>query len=211
MPITINENVSSEIVQKKSRFIANLFYVQTEEEANEKIKEIRKKYYDAKHHCYAFSIMQNGSLLSRMSDDGEPSGTAGMPMLNILQKKELVNVLVIVTRYFGGTLLGTGGLVRAYTDATLSALEKVTFAYEETGYELELTLDYSDLSPFEYYAQKNNIKITNIEYGQIIRCKVEVAKDKLEKITSLSNNNIFKIQKYIILREKMIKKSLKNK
>ena len=211
MPITINENVSSEIVQKKSRFIANLFYVQTEEEANEKIKEIRRKYYDAKHHCYAFSIMQNGSLLSRMSDDGEPSGTAGMPMLNILQKKELVNVLVIVTRYFGGTLLGTGGLVRAYTDATLSALEKVTFAYEETGYELELTLDYSDLSPFEYYAQKNNIKITNIEYGQIIRCKVEVAKDKLEKITCLSNNNIFKIQKYIILREKMIKKSLKNK
>ena len=155
--------------------------------------------------------MQNGSLLSRMSDDGEPSGTAGMPMLNILQKKELVNVLVIVTRYFGGTLLGTGGLVRAYTDATLSALEKVTFAYEETGYELELTLDYSDLSPFEYYAQKNNIKITSIEYGQIIRCKVEVAKDKLEKITCLSNNNIFKIQKYIILREKMIKKSLKNK
>ena len=206
MPITINENVSSEIVQKKSRFIANLFYVQTEEEANEKIKEIRKKYYDAKHHCYAFSIMQNESLLNRMSDDGEPSGTAGMPMLNILQKKELVNVLVIVTRYFGGTLLGTGGLVRAYTDATLSALEKATFAYEEPGYELELILDYSDLSPFEYYAQKNNIKITNIEYGQIITCKVEITKDKISKITSLSNNNIFKIQKYIILREKMIKK-----
>lgn len=150
--------------------------------------------------------MQNESLLNRMSDDGEPSGTAGMPMLNILQKKELVNVLVIVTRYFGGTLLGTGGLVRAYTDATLSALEKATFAYEEPGYELELILDYSDLSPFEYYAQKNNIKITNIEYGQIITCKVEITKDKISKITSLSNNNIFKIQKYIILREKMIKK-----
>ena len=208
MPITINENVSSEIVQKKSRFIANLFYVQTEEEANEKIKEIRKKYYDAKHHCYAFSIMQNGALLNRMSDDGEPSGTAGMPMLNILQKKELVNVLAIVTRYFGGTLLGTGGLVRAYTDATLSALEKATFAYEEPGYELELILNYSDLSPFEYYAQKNNIKITNIEYGQIITCKVEITKDKISKITSLSNNNIFKIQKYIILREKMIKKNI---
>ena len=124
---TINQNASSEIVEKKSRFIANLFYVETKQEAEEKLQEIRKKYYDAKHHCYAYSILEDGKITNKMSDDGEPSGTAGMPILNVIVKKELVNIIAIVTRYFGGTLLGTGGLVKAYSDATIKAIDNTSF------------------------------------------------------------------------------------
>ena len=140
---TIKENTSAEIVEKKSKFIANLFYVQSQEEVEEKIKEIKKKYYDARHNCYAYSIMTDKGIINKMSDDGEPSGTAGNPMLSILLKKELVNVLVIVTRYFGGILLGTGGLVRAYSEATIEAIEKAKFVIEENGYEIELIIECS--------------------------------------------------------------------
>ena len=208
MPITIKENVSSEIVQKKSKFIANLFYVQTEQDAEDKIKEIRKKYFDAKHHCFAYSIMENGSITNRMSDDGEPSGTAGMPMLNILTKKELVNVLVVVTRYFGGILLGTGGLVKAYSDATLSALEKASFVSEELGYEFEITLNYEDFEKFKYYLEKNNINIVKIEYHEKIDCIVDLTKDEKNKMLNLFDEGTLKIQKYSFLQEKFIKKNI---
>ena len=159
---TIKENTSSEIVEKKSKFIANLFYVQSQEEAEEKIKEIRKKYHDARHNCYAYSIMTKEGIINKMSDDGEPSGTAGNPMLNIILKRELINVLVIVTRYFGGILLGTGGLVRAYSDATLEAIEKAEFVIEQIGYELEIIINYQELEKIEYYCEKNKLSIINI-------------------------------------------------
>lgn len=121
---TILQNSTVQVEEKKSRFIADIFYVENIEEAEEKIKNIKKKYFDARHHCYSYRIMDGTGIKEKQSDDGEPSGTAGAPMLNILQKNELVNVLVVVTRYFGGTLLGTGGLVRAYSEATLKAIEK---------------------------------------------------------------------------------------
>ena len=206
MQITIKENVSAQIVQKKSKFIANLFYVQNEYEAEKKIKEIRKKYHDAKHHCYAYSIMNKDGILTRMSDDGEPSGSAGMPMLNILVKKQIVNVLVIVTRYFGGILLGTGGLVKAYSDATLAAIEKASFVKEEFGYEIELILDYPDFEKIKYYLQKNNINITNISYNEKINCRIELTNTQKDKMIFLIENETFKIQKYNILQEKLIKK-----
>ena len=121
---TISENVSSEIVEKKSKFIANIFYVESVEEAEEKIKEIKKKYYDARHNCFAFSVYTEDGNIDRFSDDGEPSGTAGSPMLAILKAQNLSNILVVVTRYFGGILLGTGGLTRAYSSAAINAIEK---------------------------------------------------------------------------------------
>lgn len=102
---TIEENVTFELVEKKSRFIADIFYVETKEDAEEKIKELKKKYYDAKHHCFAYSVFEENGRLDRFSDDGEPSGTAGSPMLNILTSNNLSNVVAIVTRYFGGILL----------------------------------------------------------------------------------------------------------
>ena len=112
--ITIKQNVQAEIIEKKSKFIANFFYVENVEEAEKMIKETKKKYFDARHNCIAYRVVEDGQIIEKSSDDGEPSGTAGSPMLNILQKNNLANVLIVVTRYFGGILLGTGGLVRDY-------------------------------------------------------------------------------------------------
>ena len=121
--ITIKQNVQAEIIEKKSKFIANFFYVENVEEAEKMIKETKKKYFDARHNCIAYRVVEDGQIIEKSSDDGEPSGTAGSPMLNILQKNNLANVLIVVTRYFGGILLGTGGLVRAYSDSLLKAIE----------------------------------------------------------------------------------------
>ena len=208
MLITINENTSAEIVEKKSKFIANLFCVQSEQEAEEKLKEIRKKYHDARHNCYAYSVLENNTVLNRASDDGEPSGTAGMPMLNILVKKDLVNVLVVVTRYFGGILLGTGGLVKAYSDATISAIEKASFAKIEKGLELEVVLDYQDFEKFQYYVQKNDFKITNAKYNEKIICRIELTNEEKNNLINSIENDTLKIQKYNILQEKFVKKSI---
>lgn len=208
MQKTIKENTSSEIIEKKSKFIANLFYVQSQEEAEEKIKEIRKKYYDARHNCYAYSIITNKGRVNKMSDDGEPSGTAGAPMLNILLKKELINVLVIVTRYFGGILLGTGGLVRAYSQATIEAIEKAHFVVEENGYEVEIIITYPEFEKIQYYCEKNGISMQNIEYGEKIKCSIEVTKDEKDTILKLNQEGTLKIEKYIIKKEKNIRKNI---
>ena len=205
---TIKENTSSEIVEKKSKFIANLFYVQSQEEAEEKIKEIKRKYHDAKHHCYAYSIMTESGIVNRMSDDGEPSGTAGNPMLNILTKQELVNVLVVVTRYFGGILLGTGGLVKAYSQATIASIEKAELVTEERGYELEIIIDYSEFEKFQYYCQKNGLFIIKVEYEEKIKCVLEVTKEEKDKILILKEEGTLKIEDCKIIKEKNIRKNI---
>ncbi len=127
---TINENITEQIVEKKSKFICDLIYVNSMEEVEENLQKIRKKYYDAKHHCFAFRIQNKNGIVEKSSDDGEPSGTAGAPMLNLLSKNELVNCLAVVTRYFGGILLGTGGLVRAYSEVTKKAIEGANIVEE---------------------------------------------------------------------------------
>lgn len=104
---TIKNSVSAEIVAKKSKFIANIFKVNSEQEAKLAIESINKKYYDARHNCYAYIIDEKGNYIERFSDNGEPSGTAGAPILDVLKNKDLHNIIVIVTRYFGGILLGT--------------------------------------------------------------------------------------------------------
>ena len=140
---TIKENVSAELVEKKSKFIANLFYIESREEAEDIIKMQKKKYYDARHNCYAFRVLGEDGIIEKSSDDGEPSGTAGAPMLNILSKMEITNVLVIVTRYFGGILLGTGGLVKAYSNSTKLALEKAEISMLEEGFVYKIEIKYS--------------------------------------------------------------------
>lgn len=122
--LTIKEYATDEIVEKRSRFIGYVKPVSTEQEALEFINGIKQKHYDAKHNVFAYVLRESG--ICRYSDDGEPQGTAGQPILKILQGEGLVDCVVVVTRYFGGILLGTGGLVRAYTDATLAALKKTT-------------------------------------------------------------------------------------
>lgn len=205
---TIKENVSAEIVEKKSKFIADLIYVQSVEEAEEHISRIRKKYFDAKHHCFAYSIMTNEGIINRASDDGEPSGTAGMPMLNIINKNELINVLVVVTRYFGGILLGTGGLVRAYSESTIKAINSAEFVIEERGYEIEIEINYNDFEKLSYYCKKNNINIINSEYGEKIICTLELNNEEKEKLLNNIEELSFKIQKYKIIKEKNIRKNL---
>lgn len=205
---TIKENTTAEIIEKKSKFIANLFYVQSQEEVEEKIKEIKRKYHDARHNCYAYSIITENGIVNRMSDDGEPSGTAGNPMLTILQKKEIVNVLIIVTRYFGGVLLGTGGLVKAYTEATLKAIEKANFVIEQKGYEIETTLDYQNFKKFKIFCEKNNISITKIEYDEKIVCRIELIKEEKDKIIKANEEKKLKVEKYKIIKEKNIRKNI---
>ena len=180
--VTIKDNVQFELVEKKSRFIANLFYVESTQKAENIIKEIRKKYYDAKHNCIAYRIIDNGRIVEKASDDGEPSGTAGAPMLNILQKNNLANVLIIVTRYFGGILLGTGGLVRAYSAGLLGALEKSEKIQKCVGYELKVCLKYSEFESFRYYCKINRIKIVNIQYFEDIVCNIELNQKMREKL-----------------------------
>lgn len=179
---TINQVIQVEITEKKSKFIANLFPAQSVEEAEEMIKEIKKKYHDARHNCMAYRIMEDNQVIEKSSDDGEPSGTAGAPMLNILQKNNLANVVIIVTRYFGGILLGTGGLVRAYSDSLLKAIEQSEFLTKCQGVEMLVTTEYSEFDAFKYYCKNNNILITNVEYGELISCKIELEIDKKEKL-----------------------------
>ena len=175
---TIEKENSAEIVEKKSRFIANIYNVESKEEAEEKIKQIKKKYYDAKHHCFAFSIIEENGITQKSSDDGEPSGTAGAPILNIIKSNNLQNVVIIVTRYFWGILLGTGGLTRAYSEAAGKVVEQSELIQKEPGMEVELEIAYNDNEKFKYYCQKNNINIIK----PMIQLKCV---DKLKKFINL--------------------------
>ena len=204
---TIKENSIAEIVEKKSKFIASIFHIESVEEAEEKIKELKKKYFDARHNCFAFSVYTKEGVVNRFSDDGEPSGTAGAPMLNVLISKGLTNILVVVSRFFGGILLGTGGLVRAYTTATIEALEKTVEITQDLGLEVKIEIIYSDLEKCKYYLKQNNIEISNIEYGQNIILTINIAEEKLEQIEINKHNLNFQIinqsclgKKYIMIK-----------
>ena len=188
--ITIQNNVQTEIIEKKSKFIANLYYIESVKEAEEIIIRIKKKYFDARHNCIAYRVMED-NLVEKSSDDGEPSGTAGAPMLNILQKNNLVNILVIVTRYFGGILLGTGGLVRAYSNCLLQVIEKSERIEKCYGHELEVSLEYNEFENFKYYCKNNKINIVETQYLENIVCKIEIEeKVKNQLIGDLEIKNI---------------------
>lgn len=202
---TISNNAVAEITEKKSKFIAHLFYVETPEEADKYIKEIKKKYHDARHNVFAYAIeTSDGGIAVKYNDDGEPQGTAGSPILKVLLEQGLSNVLVVVTRYFGGILLGTGGLLRAYVDSTLKALETAKFVEKIIGYEVKICIEYDNLEQFKYYTNKSNIKTVNTEYLENIEIIVELTKEKLEEITNINSKKPFKILKFDILKEKYI-------
>ena len=187
---TIKKDTYAELVEKKSKFIANIFYIETEEEAEEKIKQIRKKYYDAKHVCFAFSIFLEGRTKTKANDDGEPSGTAGKPLLGIIEKNNLQNVLIVVTRYFGGILLGTGGLVKAYSSVAIEALEKTQIIQIEEGKRIKIEISYDNNDQLRYYFNKNRIKIINIEYSQNIIYIVEANNKKIEELYKIKDSKI---------------------
>ena len=194
---TIKENTSYEIVEKKSKFIGNVFYVESKEEAEKIIKEQKKKYHDARHNCWAYRVLDDNNVVEKSSDDGEPSGTAGAPMLNILSKENIVNTLVIVTRYFGGILLGTGGLVKAYSESTKLALEQAKITKIEEGYIHKIEINYSDLDSFKYYLKNNEIKLVKEEYFENVVLYTFMPKNKTKSIEKEKINgfNIIKMEK----------------
>lgn len=163
-----------EIVEKKSRFIATVIPIETEEDAITFIESMKKKYWDAKHNCSAYVLGQNHEI-QRCSDDGEPSKTAGRPMLDVLLLEDIHNVAVVVTRYFGGTLLGTGGLVRAYQGATKAGLEKATIIEKHLGQKLKITTDYNGIGKLQYIIGQMNLTTLHTEYTDIVELTVLVS------------------------------------
>lgn len=179
-----------EIVEKKSRFIATLRPVQTEAEAIAFIGEMKKKYWDARHNCSAFVIGKNQEI-SRCSDDGEPSQTAGRPMLDVLLKEEIHNAAVVVTRYFGGVLLGTGGLVRAYQKAVQAGLNGSVILDIQPGQKLAVHTDYNGLGKIQYLLGKAKISIIEVEYTDqvIIHAMIPLElKEQIRKKITVGTN-----------------------
>lgn len=160
---TVYRGGSGEIVEKKSRFIAEVFPVTSEEEAMQYLEEARKRYWDARHHCWAYVLGRNPSA-ERMSDDGEPAGTAGKPILEVIRGHQITDVLVIVTRYFGGTLLGTGGLVRAYTASAAEGLKHSEIITRFHGFKLRIAADYTSLGKIQYLLAQRGICILESMY-----------------------------------------------
>ena len=160
---TVYEGGQGEIVEKKSRFIANVRPVKSEEEAQAFIEEMKKKYWDARHNCSAYVIGEHREY-TRCSDDGEPSQTAGRPMLDVLLGEDLYDTAVVVTRYFGGTLLGTGGLVRAYSKAVQEGLANSCIIERKHGILLAVETDYNGIGRIQYLAGERRIPIQEAEY-----------------------------------------------
>ena len=185
-----------EIVEKKSRFIATVRPVHSEEEATAFINETKKKYWDARHNCSAFVIGERQEL-TRCSDDGEPAGTAGRPMLDVLIKEGITDVAVVVTRYFGGVLLGTGGLVRAYQKATREGLAASQIITKLPGQYLHIATDYNGLGKLQYLFGQNGIVIKDTEYGAdvklIIICPIN-EKESIEKSIIEQTNGTAKLE-----------------
>ena len=178
---TVLKGGTGEIVEKKSCFIATVRPVKNEEEALAFLEEMRKKYWDARHNCYAYSIGKNREF-TRCSDDGEPSGTAGRPMLDVILGEDIYNVAVVVTRYFGGVLLGTGGLVRAYSKAVQEGLAGSLVIEKKKGISLKVTTDYTGIGKIQYIAGERQIPILDSEYTDKVVLKLLVPDAETEAV-----------------------------
>ena len=170
-----------EIVEKKSRFIGQVFSVTTEEEAISLIEQTRKKYWDARHNCYAYILGEYGEI-TRCTDDGEPAGTAGRPILEVLQGEGIHDVLVIVTRYFGGTLLGTGGLVRAYSQAAKAGLAASQVLEKVRGYQLHIETDYNGIGKLQYITAQSDIPVMDTQYAEDVTMTLAVPLEKADSL-----------------------------
>lgn len=179
-----------EITEKKSRFIATVQPVHSEEEALEFINGLKKKYWNASHNCSAFVIGERQEL-QRCSDDGEPQGTAGRPMLDVLLGAGIHDAAVVVTRYFGGTLLGTGGLVRAYSKAVQEGLANSEVIEKQKGSRLTIGTDYNGVGKLQYLLGQRGIQIIDSQYSDVVKISVLVQEDQvkglLDAVTEATN------------------------
>ena len=200
------DNGRGEIVEKKSRFIAHVFSIKTEDEATTIINQIKKKYWDARHNCFAYVIGDKGEI-QRFSDDGEPQGTAGKPILEVITSRDLTNVLVVVTRYFGGVLLGTGGLVRAYQGATIEGLSNATLGEIIDGLIANIEFEYTNLGKIQYICEVDNIQIDEINYTEKVHMALTIEKEKIDGfVHKLQNEFSGEIQLEDIKEKKICKK-----
>lgn len=177
----VHSGGEAEIIEKKSRFIATVKPVNSEEEANEFIAALKKKYWNATHNCSAFVVGENQEL-QRCSDDGEPQGTAGRPMLDVLLGEEVHNVAVVVTRYFGGTLLGTGGLVRAYSKSVQEGLKESCILEKKTGFLLRMKTDYNGIGKIQYLLGQRGLHITDSVYTDVVEVETLVPEDERKEL-----------------------------
>ena len=186
----VYEGGEGELIEKKSRFIATVRPVESEEEAVAFIAAMKKKYWNATHNCSAFVIGENHQI-QRCSDDGEPQGTAGRPMLDVLLGEDVHNTAVVVTRYFGGTLLGTGGLVRAYSRAVQEGLKGSRIVEKKTGALLSIRTDYNGIGKIQYLLGQRGLSITNSGYTDIVVIETLVPEDQTgelkEAVTEATN------------------------
>jgi uncharacterized YigZ family protein len=188
----IGEGGVGELTEKKSRFIATIAPVTTAEEAQDFIAAKKKEYWDARHNCSAYIIGERGEL-ARCSDDGEPAQTAGRPMLDVLTNRHLTNVVVVVTRYFGGVLLGTGGLVRAYQGAVKEALEQCSFLQQQEGYPMQVTVSYAVYGKLEHWLGEVHLAADQVDFGSEVTLSLQLGVEEaalLEKqVTELSGGD----------------------
>ena len=180
---TVYSGGEAEIIEKKSRFIASVKPVKTEEEALEFIGKIKKQNWNATHNCFAYAIGERFEI-QRCSDDGEPSGTAGKPMLDVIMGGELHNVAVVVTRYFGGTLLGTGGLVRAYSKSVQEGLSASKIITKYHGCKLKIDTDYTALGKIQYILGEKGLTILDSVYTDKVTVEVLVPEDIYNEVVS---------------------------
>ncbi len=178
---------------EKSKFIAYTFPVETEEQATNFINEIKKKHYNATHNVSAFYLRENHGF-KKYSDDGEPSGTAGMPSLQAIINKNVIDVCVVITRYFGGIKLGAGGLARAYADATIKGLEKSVIIKYEMMTKFQLSVAYDLLNSVQYFLGKKNVPITDSQYGEQVDLQILLIEEELGFLEELINLTASKIQ-----------------
>ena len=197
---SIQNEAVGEITEKKSKFICHIYPVESVEEAEEKIIYLRKKYHDARHNCFAYKIFADN--IERYSDDGEPSGTAGLPMITIINGKELSNVVAVVTRYFGGILLGTGGLVRAYSDSLTEAINNAQIVKKELGIEASFEVEYSEFEELKYHLKNMAIEIENSDYGEKVTVTVLGAKENIDNLEKSNFSERVKIKNFKLLGEK---------
>lgn len=195
--LTIGKRSKTEFVEKRSRFIGSAFPVNNREEAERIVSELKSEYWDAKHNVFAY-ILREGNV-KRFSDDGEPQGTAGMPVLDVIEKLGLCDVLVVVTRYFGGVLLGTGGLVRAYSHSAALAIEAAKPVLMTPATECFLSCDYSSYGTIQAFLNNEECKDITSVFEDDVKINFYVKSDNLSgfenRLTELSNGKIELIKK----------------
>jgi len=189
-------------IEKKSKFICHLYSVKNVDEITEILKSEKKKYYDARHHCFAYILGDDASDI-KCSDDGEPSGTAGRPMIDVLQKEGVTDILCVVIRYFGGTLLGTGGLVRAYQSALKDAIEKSSFKNEREAVIVKYKYAYNFDAKISSYLRDKNIKVLANDYSDMVEITIVLEKDIYSSIdlrlTDITGGSIEKIDETLCM------------